>query len=88
MRALEDRVARLCDTLAADLAARPERQADLLSDFAEPIPVTVITELPGVPEGARRQLVPCSKAIIGMFEPERTPAMERAADRAALEFSS
>jgi len=60
----------------------------LLGDFAEPIPVTVIAELLGVPEAARHRLVPWSRAIIGMFEPERTPAMERAAVAAARDFAA
>lgn len=88
VRALEGKIARLCDALAADLAARRSGRADLLTDFAEPIPVTVIAELLGVPEAERRLLVPWSKAIIGMFEPERTPEMGSAANQAALEFSS
>ena len=88
VRALEAKIAALCDRLAADLTAKPERRADLLSDYAEPIPVTVIAELLGVPERERYRLVPWSKAIIGMFEPERTPAMEQEAVKAAGEFAA
>jgi len=87
VRALEGTIAALCEELAARLEARPDREADLLTDFAEPLPVTVIAELLGVPEGDRHRLVPWSKAIIGMFEPERTPEMERAAVDAAREFA-
>lgn len=87
VRALEGRIAALCDALTADLATRPERRAEILHDFAEPIPVTVIAELLGVPEGERQRLVPWSRAIIGMFEPERTPELEHAANRAAGEFA-
>ena len=76
VRALEGKIAALCDRLAAELAVKPKGRAELLHDFAEPIPVTVIAELLGVPEGDRHQLVPWSKAIIGMFEPERTPEAE------------
>ena len=88
VRALEDKIAALCDGLAARLAAKPERHAELLTEFAEPIPVTVIAELLGVPETERDRLVPWSKAIIGMFEPERTPGMEAAAVRAARDFAA
>lgn len=88
VRALEEKIAALCDRLAARLAANPNRRAELLTDYAEPIPVTVIAELLGVPERERHRLVPWSKAIIGMFEPERTPAMERAAVAAAGEFAA
>lgn len=88
VRALEAKIAALCDRLAAQLASNPDRCADLLSDYAEPIPVTVIAELLGVPERERYRLVPWSKAIIGMFEPERTPAMEQEAVKAAGEFAA
>lgn len=88
VRALEEKIAALCDRLAEGLAARPERRAELLTDYAEPIPVTVIAELLGVPERARHRLVPWSKAIIGMFEPGRTAAMEREAVAAAGEFAA
>ncbi|MFE1743961.1 cytochrome P450, partial [Coleofasciculus sp. H7-2] len=87
VRALEGKIAALCDRLADTLAKRPGREADLLKDFAEPIPVTVIAELLGVPEPDRHRLVPWSKAIIGMFEPERTPEMERVAVSAAQAFA-
>lgn len=87
VRALEGRIAALAGALADALAARPEGEADLLTDFAEPLPVTVIAELLGVPEADRHHLVPWSKAIIGMFEPERTPAMEAAAVAAAQAFA-
>jgi cytochrome P450 len=60
---------------------------NLIADFAEVIPVTVIAELLGVPEGERERLLPWSKAIIGMFEPERTAAMELAAVQAAADFA-
>jgi cytochrome P450 len=88
VRALKGRIEDLCRRLADDLEAQPGRQADLIKVFAEPLPVTVIAELLGVPEADRHHLPPWSKAIIGMFEPERTPEDERAAVRAADEFSS
>ncbi len=88
VRQLEGKITALCNRLAAELAAKPEGRAELLRDFAEPIPVTVIAELLGVPEGDRHQLVPWSKAIIGMFEPERTSEAETAAAAAARDFAA
>ena len=88
VRALEDKIATLCNRLAAELAVKPEGHAELLKDFAEPIPVTVIAELLGVPERDRHHLVPWSKAIIGMFEPERTPEAEKEAAHAAHAFAA
>ena len=86
MRELSNKVTALCERLVDGLVARPERQADLIRDFAQPIPVTVIADLLGIPEKDRDKLVPWSSGIIGWFEPERTPAMEREAVRCAQEF--
>lgn len=90
VRALGDRIEALARRQADALSARIEADgdADLITVFAEPIPVTVIADLLGVPEPDRPRLLPWSKAIIGMFEPERTPESEAAAVRAADEFSA
>lgn len=87
VRALRGRIEALVDGLLRGLAARPDDSFDLLRDFAEPIPVAVIADLLGVPEADRHRLLPWSKAIIGRFEPERTAAMEEAAEAAAAEFA-
>lgn len=87
VRALAAGVAALCERLADRLEASPGGEADLITTFAEPLPVTVIAELLGVPAGDRHLLLPWSKAIIGMFEPERTPETERNAVGAAAAFS-
>ena len=88
VRALEGKIEALCRELVDRLEDLPGREVDLLTAFAEPLPVTVIADLLGVPEGERAPLLPWSKAIIGMFEPERTREMERAAVRAAGEFAA
>jgi cytochrome P450 len=88
VRALRGRVEVLVAGLVDRLAAKPEGEADLITEFAEPLPVTVIAELLGVPAADRDRLLPWSKAIIGMFEPERTPEMERAAQAAAAAFAA
>ena len=89
VRALGERIEALCRRQADALAERieAEGEADLITVFAEPIPVTVIAELLGVPEEDRHLLLPWSKDIIGMFEPERTPESEAAAARAADAFA-
>jgi cytochrome P450 len=88
VRALGGRIAALCERLADEVEAAPGRRVDLIRAFAEPLPVTVIAELLGVPESDRSLLLPWSKAIIGMFEPERSEADEVAAVRAAQEFAA
>ncbi len=87
VRELSSKVHTLCNTLADSLLAKPERRADLIEEFAQTIPVTVIADLLGIPEADRYQLVPWSKGIIGWFEPERTKEMELEAVRCAQEFS-
>ena len=88
VRGLEARVERLCERLAAGLLEIKTREADLLETFAEPLPVTVIADLLGVPERDRHHLLPWSKAIIGMFEPLRTPEAEARAVAAAGAFAA
>jgi len=58
VRSLEEKIVNLVHLLIDDLEARDERQANLLTDYAETIPVTVIADLLGVPEGDRHKLVP------------------------------
>ena len=88
VRSLESKIVALVNRLIDDLESREQRQANLLTDYAETIPVTVIADLLGVPDIDRHKLVPWSKQIIGMFEPERTVEGEQAACNAAEEFSS
>ena len=61
---------------------------DVLADYAEPLPVLVIAELLGWPEADRHLLRPWSQAIVKMYELDRTPAAEAAAQRAGTEFAA
>lgn len=60
---------------------------DLLKDFAEPIPVTVIAELLGVPEADRHQLRPWSAKIVKLYELGCTDEQATEANQAVIEFS-
>ena len=86
VRELSSKVTALCEELVDRLESRSARHADLIQDFAQPIPVTVIADLLGIPERDRHQLVPWSKGIIQWFEPERTPTMEAEAISCAQAF--
>jgi cytochrome P450 len=86
VRELSGKIHTLCNTLVDGLLERDKRQVDLIEDFAQTIPVTVIADLLGIPEHDRHNLVPWSRGIIGWFEPERTTEMEREAVRCAQEF--
>ncbi len=61
---------------------------DLLKDFAEPIPVTVIAELLGVPEADRHLLRPWSAKIVKLYELGYTEEQTREANQAVVEFSA
>lgn len=82
---LRPRVQRLIGELLdrmADLG-----RADLIADYAEPLPVAVIAELLGVPEPDRHLLRPWSQAIVKMYEYGRGEEVEGAAVRASREFA-
>ena len=61
---------------------------DLLKDFAEPIPVAVIAELLGVPEGDRHLLRPWSAKIVKLYELGYTDEQAKAANQAVVDFSA
>jgi len=71
----------LIDRFAADGAV------ELLSAFAEIIPVTMIARMIGIPEEMGPQLLKWSHAYVGMYMFKRSHADELAADQAAREFS-
>lgn len=59
---------------------------DLLPSFATPIPLIIICELLGVPVEESRNLLDWSHAMCAMYVPQRSRAVEDAADRASAEF--
>ncbi len=62
-------------------------ETELLSSFADVIPVTMIARMIGIPEETGPQLLKWSHAYVRMYMFSRTEADEHAADRAAQEFS-
>ncbi|MFI0352340.1 cytochrome P450 [Actinomadura sp. 9N407] len=75
----------LAEELAGGLAERGG--GDLLAEVAEPLPVNVIAEMLGVPVEDRGLLRPWSGDICGMYELNPSEEAQRAAVRAAVEFS-
>jgi cytochrome P450 len=87
-RRIESLRASIQATADALLAAGGGRDSfDLLEDFAVPLPVAVIAELLGVPEGDRHKLRPWSADIVAMYELNHTPAQAERAIQAAEEFA-
>jgi cytochrome P450 len=85
VEALRPTVQRLADGLVDALVAKGG--GDLIAEVAEPLPVTVIAELLGVPEADRARLRPWSAAICGMYELHPSPETGRRAVQASVEFS-
>jgi unspecific monooxygenase len=75
------------EALAQDLTeAFPTGPFDLLTAFAQPIPVRIIARLLGVPEDMAPDLLRWSNAMVGMYQAGRTPEMEAAAVAATESF--
>ncbi|CAN5677035.1 cytochrome P450 [soil metagenome] len=87
---LRPRVQAITDRLVDGLLdrVRDGGTADLVADLAEPLPVTVIAELLGVPEADRHLLRPWSADICGMYELNPSDEAAAAAVRACGEFSA
>jgi cytochrome P450 len=62
-------------------------EAELLADFATPIPLIVICDLLGVPSDMGRQLLAWSHDMVAMYQARRDRAIEDAAVAATIAFS-
>ncbi len=82
---LRPTVQRIADAVVGDLVAAGG--GDLIATIAEPVPVSVIAELLGVPESDRHQLRPWSADICGMYELNPSAQAQRTAVTACEEFS-
>ncbi|WP_156725683.1 cytochrome P450 [Streptomyces apocyni] len=78
------------DELAARLVGQlvADGGGDLISAVAEPLPVAVIAQMLGIPEGDRAPLRPWSAEICGMYELNPSEETARRAVTASLEFSA
>src|SRR4051812_14727641 len=83
---LRGRIRELAEELVRGLVGKGG--GDLIADVAEPLPVTVIAEMLGIPEGVRHLLRPWSAGICGMYELDPSEETQRTAVHAAEEFSS
>lgn len=75
--------------LADDLIATfPDRPFDLLTAYAEPIPVIIIARLLGVRDEMAGQLLAWSHDLVAMYQARRDRAIEDRAVAAAMAFSA
>ncbi len=83
---LRPRVQAIVDGLIDALAGAGD--VDLVAEYIEPLPVTVIAELLGIPEADRHRLRPWSRDICLMYELAPPEASARKAVAASVAFSS
>ena len=83
---LRGRIGEIVRGVAAGLDGRGT--FDLVRNYAEPLPVTVIAELLGVPEEERHNLRPWSAAIVRLYEVGPPDDVIAAAEQAVLDFSA
>ena len=75
--------------LCQDLIDRfPTESFDLLTAYAQPVPVVIISRLLGVPEERADDLVRWSNAMVAMYQARRTPKIEADAIAATDAFVS
>lgn len=84
-----DKMSGEIEHLAKQLIDRFEKDGstELLSSFADIIPVTMIARMIGIPEEMGPQLLKWSHDYVGMYMFKRSRADEEAADRSATEFA-
>lgn len=66
----------------------PDQPFDLLTHYAQPVPVVIISRLLGVPEERADDLVRWSNAMVAMYQARRTPQIEADAIAATNDFVS
>ncbi len=81
--ALAPDIRALCHQL---IDAFPSGDFDLLTAYAQPVPVIIISRLLGVPESRADDLVRWSNAMVSMYQARRTPEIEAAAIAATEDF--
>ena len=72
---------------AIDLKVKAGKSFDLITDYAEPLPVKIIADLLGFPESEEHLLRPWSQAIVKMYEVNPTIQYQTQAKLAASEFA-
>ena len=87
---LRPTVERITEGLLSEIDIKLEASGefDLIGDFAEPLPVKVISELLGFPQEDEHYLRPWSQAIVKMYEPSPSDRERGEAVKASNEFAA
>lgn len=83
--ALEPDITQLCHDLIDKFPSEP---FDLLTAYAQPVPVVIISRLLGVPTDRADDLLRWSNAMVAMYQARRTPEIEAAAIAATNDFTA
>jgi len=83
--AVERITAKLLDQI--DVKVKSGETFDLITDYAEPLPVKIIADLLGFPESEEHLLRPWSQAIVKMYEVNPSAQHQMEAKKAAGEFA-
>ena len=83
---LRPEVERLANELIDGFAAKGS--TDLISSFAEPVPVMVISRFLGVPDEMASQILSWSHDMVAMYQARRDRAVEERASAATVEFTA
>ena len=81
--ALEPRIRSIADELLDEVV--PEGSFDLMPAFAEPLPVTIIAEMLGIPTADRREFKRWSDAVVSFTDGERSGERANGDTRGAME---
>ena len=81
---LAPQITQLCHDLIDRFPAEP---FDLLTAYAQPVPVITIARLLGVPEDRADDLLRWSNAMVAMYQARRTPQIEADAIAASTDFA-
>ena len=86
IESLRPKIEEIVDELLTELTTSGPT-FDLISNYAEPLPVRIIAELLGFPRSEEHLLRPWSQAIVKMYEVSPSEAVQQEARKAAAEFS-
>ncbi len=85
IKRLEDGLRAVCHSL---IDAFPAGPFDLLTAYAQPVPVITIARLLGVPEAAAGDLLRWSNAMVAMYQARLTPQIMAQAEAASRDFTA
>ncbi len=81
---LEPRIKEIADGLLGTIV--PAKGTDMVADYAEPLPITVIAEMLGIPAEDRRKFKQWSDRIVGIAEGQQQPTQDFGENRTNLEL--